>query len=91
MRGSFLAYGHEATLIVLGIEITATIYFAADEHFPVNVLGRVGWLDRFELIDLGDHRPELFEQPFIGRAEDFSQCFFDGVHGVCFKTSRLVT
>lgn len=51
--GSFPAYGHEVTLNVLGVEITAMVYFAADEHFNRNVLGRVGWLDRvrFGLID----------------------------------------
>lgn len=49
VRGSFLAYGHEATLIVLGLEIIATVYFAADENFPINALGRVGWLDRVRL------------------------------------------
>ena len=47
--GRFLSYGHEATLIVLGIETTAMVYFAADEHIPVNVLGRVCWLDRVRL------------------------------------------
>lgn len=49
VRGSFRAYGHELTLLVLGIEIVATVYFAADYHFPVNVLGRVGLLNRVRL------------------------------------------
>ena len=49
VRGSFLAYGHEATLIVLGLEIITTVYFAADQYFPINALGRVGWLDRVRL------------------------------------------
>ena len=44
--GSFQTYGHEVTLTVLGIETTAMVFFAADEAFPANVLGRVGWLDR---------------------------------------------
>ena len=47
--GRFLTYGHEATLIVLDIETTATVYFAVDQHIPVNVLGRVGWLNRVRL------------------------------------------
>ena len=47
--GSFLAYGHELTLIVLDLEIVATVYFAAHPDFPVNVLGRVGLLDRVRL------------------------------------------
>ena len=43
VRGSFLTYGHEILLSVLGIETTATVYFAADETFTRNVLGRQGW------------------------------------------------
>lgn len=57
--GRFLSYGHEATLIVLGIETTATVYFATDENFPVNVLGRTGWLDRVRL-GLVDYDSRLY-------------------------------
>jgi hypothetical protein len=57
--GNFLTYGHEATLNVLGIETTATVYFAAEEHFPINVLGRVGWLNRVRL-GLIDYDGRLF-------------------------------
>ena len=59
VRGSFLTYGHEATLNVLGLETTAIIYFAVEEHFPVNVLGRVGWLNRVRL-GLIDYDGRLF-------------------------------
>lgn len=59
VRGSFLAYGHEATLIALGVEIVATVYFAADQHFPINALGRVGWLDRVRL-GLVDYESRLY-------------------------------
>ncbi|NOT60133.1 MAG: hypothetical protein HOP19_07895 [Acidobacteria bacterium] len=44
--GRFLTYGHEVTLEVLGFSTTSIVYFAADEHFAVNVLGRVGFLNR---------------------------------------------
>jgi hypothetical protein len=37
--GSFLAYGHDVTLIVLGLEFQTKVYFAADENFTRNVLG----------------------------------------------------
>lgn len=47
--GSFVAYGHEVGLSVLGIETVSTVYFAADENFTRNVLGRQGWLDRVRL------------------------------------------
>lgn len=51
--GSFLAYGHELTLRVDDLEWQATIYFAAPDEFPVNVVGRTGFLDRlrFGLVD----------------------------------------
>lgn len=51
--GSFSAYGHEVTLVVLGIETVATVFFAAETSFTRNVLGRSGWLDRvrFGLVD----------------------------------------
>ncbi|MCI0338042.1 MAG: hypothetical protein L0226_10720 [Acidobacteria bacterium] len=57
--GSFLAYGHVITLSVLGIEITTTVYFAADESFSRNVLGRQGWLDHMRL-GLVDYDGKLY-------------------------------
>ncbi len=57
--GSFLTYGHEATLNVLGFETTAIVYFAAEEHFQINVLGRVGWLNRIRM-GLIDYDGRLF-------------------------------
>jgi predicted aspartyl protease len=51
--GSFRAYGHELTLIVLGLELTGMFYFAEPETFTRNVLGQNGLLNRtkFGLID----------------------------------------
>lgn len=57
--GSFLAYGHELTLSVLGIEAVSTVYFAKEESFTRNVLGRGGWLDRVKL-GLIDYEGKLF-------------------------------
>ena len=45
----FLAYGHEVMLSVLDVENYSTVYFAKEESFTRNVLGRQGWLDRVEL------------------------------------------
>jgi hypothetical protein len=45
-NGSFLAYGHEITLATLGLEFNATVYFAHDENFRRDVLGRFGWLQQ---------------------------------------------
>jgi len=47
--GNFIAYGHELTLSVLDIETVSTVYFAKEESFTRNVLGRQGWLDRLKL------------------------------------------
>lgn len=47
--GSFRAFGHELTLTVLGIETVSTVYFAEEDFFDRNVLGRIGWLDRVKL------------------------------------------
>lgn len=55
----FLAYGHELTINVLGIETVSTVYFAKEESFTRNVLGRQGWLDRVKL-GLIDYEGKLF-------------------------------
>lgn len=47
--GSFRAFGHELTLTVLGLETVSTVYFAEEDLFDRNVLGRIGWLDRVKL------------------------------------------
>lgn len=47
--GIFTAYGHELTLSVLDIETVSIVYFAKEESFTRNVLGRQGWLDRVKL------------------------------------------
>jgi hypothetical protein len=49
VTGSFTAYGHEVTLTVGDLEWQAVVYFAADESFPVNVVGRGGFLDRLRV------------------------------------------
>lgn len=45
----FITFGHELTILVLGIETCATVYFAKEEAFTRNVLGRQGFLDRVKL------------------------------------------
>jgi len=47
--GIFVAYGHELTINVLDIETVSTVYFAKEESFTRNVLGRQGFLDRVKL------------------------------------------
>jgi hypothetical protein len=59
VTGSFVAYGHELSLSVLGIETNSTVYFAESEFFTRNVLGGQGWLDRVKL-GLIDSEGRLF-------------------------------
>jgi hypothetical protein len=61
--GSFIAYGHEITLILSDIEWEAVVYFAELENFPVNVVGRVGFLDHLR-IGLVDYDQLLYISPY---------------------------
>ncbi len=45
----FVTYAHELAIKVLDIEIFSTVYFAKEEFYTRNVLGRQGWLDRVKL------------------------------------------
>ena len=62
-NSSFTAYGHEVTLSVLGIETVSTDYFAKEESFTRNVLGRQGFLDRVKL-GLIDYEGKLLLSPY---------------------------
>jgi voltage-gated potassium channel Kch len=57
--GSFNAYGHTLTLETLGYSFDVTVYFAADESFTRNVLGRRGWLDHLR-IGIVDYESKLY-------------------------------
>lgn len=41
----FRVFGHELVLDVLGLSFNSIVYFAEDQGFNRNVLGRRGWLD----------------------------------------------
>ncbi len=49
VTGGFDAYGHTLTLKTLGYSFDVMVYFAKDEAFTRNVLGRRGWLDQVRL------------------------------------------
>ena len=49
VTGIFVTYGHELTMNVLEVEFVSTVYFAKEESFTRNVLGRQGWLNRVNL------------------------------------------
>lgn len=57
--GSFLTYGHEVTLSAFGFQFDAMVFFAVDEWFNRDVLGRFGWM---QLLKLGviDYEGKLF-------------------------------
>ena len=59
VTGSFWTYSHRVNLIVAGYEFDSLIYFAADDSFNRNVLGRFGWLDRM-IIGLNDYEGKLY-------------------------------
>lgn len=47
--GSFYCFGHEVTVSVFDLEWQAVVYFAEPEPFNINVVGRVGFLDRLKV------------------------------------------
>jgi len=62
-KGSFTAYGHTINFKSYNMEWTTTIYFAQDESFPVNVVGRTGFLN-FLKIGLVDYEQILYLTPY---------------------------
>lgn len=57
--GSFMAFGHPITLITGSYSFDSTVYFAAEEAFDRNLLGRFGWLDRV-IIGINDYEGKLY-------------------------------
>ncbi|HSK71503.1 MAG TPA: hypothetical protein VK892_07405 [Pyrinomonadaceae bacterium] len=57
--GSFWAFAHQITLVFEDYEFDSTVYFAQDENFNRNVLGRHGWLDRV-IIGINDYDGKLY-------------------------------
>jgi hypothetical protein len=57
--GSFWAFAHLITLIVEDYKFDSAVYFAEDENFNRNVLGRHGWLDRV-IIGVNDYDGKLY-------------------------------
>lgn len=47
--GSFYCFGHELTVSVFDLEWQAVVYFAEPEAFNINVIERVGFLDRLKV------------------------------------------
>lgn len=58
-KGNFTVFGHSVNLKFLSMEWSAIVYFAQDEDFPVNVVGRAGFLN-FLKIGLVDYEQTLY-------------------------------
>lgn len=56
---SFWAFGHQVTLVTEDFEFDSMVFFAQEEGFRRNVLGRHGWLDRVK-IGINDYDGQLF-------------------------------
>ena len=57
-NGSFETYGHTVTLTCFDWTFETVVYFAEAEEIHRNVVGRVGWLQRFR-IGIVDHESLL--------------------------------
>lgn len=55
----FDAYGHTVAIESLDSNFESTVYFAARAEYKRNVLGRLGWLQKFRLA-LIDYETTLF-------------------------------
>jgi hypothetical protein len=57
--GRFKAYGHSVTLSVLGYDFDCAVYFAENQSYNRDVLGRQGWINRIRL-GLVDYDGKLY-------------------------------
>ncbi len=55
----FKTYGHSITLITAEYQFDSYVFFAADENFRKNVLGRYGWLNRV-IVGINDYDGKLY-------------------------------
>lgn len=61
--GSFAAYGHEVKLAIGDLEWETVVYFAEPDNFPINVIGRIGFLDHVQA-GLVDYEQLLYLNPY---------------------------
>lgn len=58
--GTFVAYGHNVTLVTNELEFDSYVFFYSEGDVPKpNVLGRFGWLDRV-ILALADYEGKLY-------------------------------
>ena len=61
-NGSFVAFGHQVTMMTEDFEFDSFVFFAQEDSFTKNVLGRIGWLDRVT-IGLNDYEGKFYLSP----------------------------
>lgn len=54
-----MSFDHNVTMNIAGIEFGATVFFAADEAYNRNVIGRFGGLDHMR-VGLVDYEGKLY-------------------------------
>jgi hypothetical protein len=57
--GSFYGCGFRVNLKTAGLEFESMVFFAEEESFEKNVLGRIGWLDKI-VLGLIDYEGKLY-------------------------------
>lgn len=57
--GVFYGFGFRVNLKTADLEFDSMVFFAEDENFRKNVLGRIGWLDKI-VLGLIDYEGKLF-------------------------------
>jgi hypothetical protein len=57
--GAFIAYGHDITLSVLDFNFDSLVYFAKDDDFTRDVLGRHRFLNKVQ-IGIRDYQGEFY-------------------------------
>jgi hypothetical protein len=62
--GNFYGYGFRVTLITASLEFDSMVFFAEDDSFATNVLGRIGWLDKV-ILGLVDYEGKLYLSHYL--------------------------
>ena len=62
--GGLYGYGFRVTLITAGLEFDSMVFFAEDDSFGRNVLGRIGWLDKI-ILGVVDYESKLYLSHYL--------------------------
>jgi len=62
--GVFYGYGFRVIFITAGLEFDSMVFFAEDDSFGHNVLGRIGWLDKV-ILGLVDYEGKLYLSHYL--------------------------